>query len=405
MSKGSFDVLRSKYFAYGFSLLILVLGVVFAIIFGGFNTGIDFGSGFSERIQIAPLGLAMSYDEESSVYATVSGSVLNLEFRDASGVHDYSFPSTRCETVGDLAKALESLGIKCRVADASLSVRNFAPGFGFPTTVATTPVRLNYSTDTRDVNIDDIRASLTSLGEVNVQTLGKVAEGGFQVKINVKDGETQREVENKVNSALYNYFGEENVVIMQSDFVGPKFSADLLKSSVWAILLAIVLILIYISFRFRLAYALSAIIALTHDVAAMLAFILIFRLEVSATTIAAVLTIIGYSLNNTIVIFDRVRENVKGGARFGVASAINKSVRQSLSRTVITSLTTLFAILPLAIFSSGDIKNFAINLTWGILIGTYSSNFLAPAFLNFFNRFSPIDREEEKENSDLLMQG
>lgn len=290
------------------------------------------------------------------------------------------------------------------MVNGGLPVRNFTPGFGFPAKVGTSVIRLNYATDTRDVNIDDMREALSSLGEVNVQTLGKVSEGGFQVKINVKEGETQRDVEAKVNGALGDYFGEENLVIMQSDFVGPKFSADLLRSSIWAILLAIVLILIYIIFRFRISYAVSSVIALAHDVAMMLAFILIFRLEVSSTTIAAVLTIIGYSLNNTIVIFDRVREMVKLDSKGDIAGIINTSVRQSFSRTLITSLTTLFAILPLAIFSSGDIKLFAINLTWGIFIGTYSSNFLAPAFLLFFNRFAPINRENKKVEEDLLLE-
>ena len=206
-----------------------------------------------------------------------------------------------------------------------------------------------------------------------------------------------------MNSALSAAFGSENVVVMQSDFVGPKFSSSLLKSSCYAILLAILLILLYISLRFRLSYAISSIIALFHDVLMMLALIVIFRLEVSATTIAAILTIIGYSLNNTIVIFDRVRENVAENPKESVDSLINLSVRQSLTRTIITSLTTLCAIVPLAIFATGDIKLFAINLTWGIVVGAYSSNFIASGLLSLFNRVSPINKVKEKKREDYSL--
>ena len=140
-----------------------------------------------------------------------------------------------------------------------------------------------------------------------------------------------------------------------------------------------------------------------HDVLAMLSFILIFRLEVSSTTIAAVLTIIGYSLNNTIVIFDRIRENIKIEKKLDVESLISMSVRQSMTRTVITSLTTLFAIVPLAFRGSGDIQLFAINLTWGLIAGAYSSVFLAPAFLSFFHRIMPINVEKEKKEEEYSL--
>ncbi|NLZ67959.1 MAG: protein translocase subunit SecF, partial [Spirochaetales bacterium] len=189
------------------------------------------------------------------------------------------------------------------------------------------------------------------------------------------------------------------VVVLQSDFVGPRFSSTLITSSVKAILIAVLLILAYIWIRFRFAYAISAIIALLHDILMMLVFITIFRLEVSSTTIAAVLTIIGYSLNNTIVIFDRVRENVELLKGQSLDTVIDTSVTQSLTRTIITSLTTLFAVVPLAIFTNGSIQLFALNLIWGIVIGTFSSNFLAPALLHWFNKVKPVNVEKLKKHS------
>ncbi|MDY5930418.1 MAG: protein translocase subunit SecF [Candidatus Ornithospirochaeta sp.] len=397
------DVLKYKYAAIGVSSAFIVIGIVFFIVFGGFNTGIDFGSGFSERVQVAPLGFKASYSGQKSAVLSVSSNTLVLQLRDANGVEIHQYPESDYPTAGDVAKALSDSGISVEVKDPSLRTGNLVSGFGFPAVLTSSPFNVNFATDSKDVTIEDIREALKAVGSVNVQTVGTQSDGIFQVRLSVEDGETQSEIEAKVNAALRSAFGNDSLVVMQSDFVGPKFSSALLLNSIKAVLIAIALVLVYIAIRFRLSYALSSIIALFHDVLAMLSFILIFRLEVSSTTIAAVLTIIGYSLNNTIVIFDRVRENIKLNKKHDVCDIINRSIEQSLSRTVITSLTTLFAIVPLAIFGSGDIKLFAINLTWGVVIGAYSSNFLAPAMLSFFHKLWPINVEKEKNEDYSLV--
>ena len=397
------DVLKYKYAAIGVSSAFIVIGIVFFIVFGGFNTGIDFGSGFSERVQVAPLGFKASYSGQKSAVLSVSSNTLVLQLRDANGVEIHQYPESDYPTAGDVARALSDSGISVEVKDPSLRTGNLVSGFGFPAVLSSSPFNVNFATDSKDVTIEDIREALKAVGSVNVQTVGTQSDGIFQVRLSVEDGETQSEIEAKVNAALRSAFGNDSLVVMQSDFVGPKFSSELLLNSIKAVLIAIALVLVYIAIRFRLSYALSSIIALFHDVLAMLSFILIFRLEVSSTTIAAVLTIIGYSLNNTIVIFDRVRENIKLNKKHDVCDIINRSIEQSLSRTVITSLTTLFAIVPLAIFGSGDIKLFAINLTWGVVIGAYSSNFLAPAMLSFFHKLWPINVEKEKNEDYSLV--
>ena len=158
---------------------------------------------------------------------------------------------------------------------------------------------------------------------------------------------------------------------------------------------ALLLILAYVWFRFKLAFAVSAIIALVHDVAIMLGFIGTFQMEVSTATIAAVLTIIGYSLNDTIVIFDRVRENIGILREESFENIINASITQSLSRTLITSLTTLLAVLAIFIFGTGAIKDFALNLIVGIFVGTYSSMFVAsPILLSWINTRERKKKEE-----------
>lgn len=393
------DVLKFKVPALIFSSLFIVAGIIVFILLG-FNAGIDFGSGYSESVQIAPLGLTVSYEGSESAVLSVSGTTLTLTFRSASGVEEKEFPSSLYPTAGELGAALAASGLKVKVVDPTLCTDNLVSGFGYPMTLTTSPGRINFSTEGEDVTISSLRSALSEIDGVKVQTVGDKNSGAFQVRVLLKENEGQSEAERRINGELSKVYGEENIVVLQSDFVGPKFSSSLFRSSVSAILIAFVLILLYISVRFRISYALSSIIALIHDVLMMLSFVVILRLEVSSTTIAAVLTIIGYSLNNTIVIFDRVRENIKENRGSDPASMVSWSVRQSFTRTFITTLTTLFAIVPLSIFSTGDIRNFAINLIWGLVVGAYSSSIIAPALLMVFHRKFPIDKIKEKKEEE-----
>ena len=165
--------------------------------------------------------------------------------------------------------------------------------------------------------------------------------------------------------------------ILSIDKVGPKIGSELSGKAIMAIIYAITLILIYISFRFEFTYAIGAIAAIAHDVIITLGVFSILGYEISLSVIAAFLTIVGYSLNDTIVIFDRIRENMKALKRESVVSIVNKSINESLSRTIVTSLTTLFVVLTLYFFGGEVIHYFSFALIVGVLIGTYSSIFVA----------------------------
>ena len=165
--------------------------------------------------------------------------------------------------------------------------------------------------------------------------------------------------------------------ILSIDKVGPKIGSELSGKAIMAIIYAITLILIYISFRFEFTYAIGAIAAIAHDVIITLGVFSILGYEISLSIIAAFLTIVGYSLNDTIVIFDRIRENMKSLKRESVVSIVNKSINESLSRTIVTSLTTLFVVLTLYFFGGEVIHYFSFALIVGVLIGTYSSIFVA----------------------------
>ncbi|MEA4861064.1 MAG: protein translocase subunit SecF [Sphaerochaeta sp.] len=398
MLKKDIPVIKLRWYSWALAGVLLLAGAISLIAFGGFNLGVDFESGLSQRIQIAPVGLEVTYSGNKDAVLSISGSALSLEVRGDEGVSTTSFRFAAYPTAKDLASALSGVAqVSATAVDGSLRSEDLLSGYGFPATLSATPTRLNFQS-AGNTSIEDVRSALSALGNVKVQTVGSSSSQTFQVRLGIKDNATQSSMEEEVKVALATHFGEGNVVVLQSDYIGPKFSATLLSSSILAIVVAMALILVYVWFRFRFAYAVSSLIALLHDILMMLTVISLLRLEFSSTTIAALLTIIGYSLNNTIVIFDRVRENVTLNKEASLSAHIDRSVTQSMGRTIMSAVTTLVAILPLAIFASGDIQLFAVNMGFGILFGTFSSNLLAPAMLYW------ISKAQKKANVEKAVQ-
>lgn len=398
MLKKDIPVIKLRWYSWALAGVLLLAGAISLIAFGGFNLGVDFESGLSQRIQIAPVGLEVTYSGNKDAVLSISGSALSLEVRGDEGVSTTSFRFAAHPTAKDLASALSGVAqVSATAVDGSLRSEDLLSGYGFPATLSATPTRLNFQS-AGNTSIEDVRSALSALGNVKVQTVGSSSSQTFQVRLGIKDNATQSSMEEEVKVALATHFGEGNVVVLQSDYIGPKFSATLLSSSILAIVVAMALILVYVWFRFRFAYAVSSLIALLHDILMMLTVISLLRLEFSSTTIAALLTIIGYSLNNTIVIFDRVRENVTLNKDASLSAHIDRSVTQSMGRTIMSAVTTLVAILPLAIFASGDIQLFAVNMGFGILFGTFSSNLLAPAMLYW------ISKAQKKANVEKAVQ-
>jgi preprotein translocase subunit SecF len=386
MPKKDIPVIRYRWFAWVLAIVLLLVGGGAFIVNGGFNLGVDFESGLSQRIQVAPVGLTVSYSGNEDAVLSISGSALSLEVRGSEGVSIKTFKSASYPTAADLAAALNAVdNIEAVALKGSLETTDLLSGYGFPATLSTDPTKLNFKAS-GSVTIEDIRTSLGALGNVKVQTMGASDGQMFQVRLGIKDDDTQASMEEDIRLALDAHFGEGSVVVLASDYIGAKFSKTLVSSSILAIIVAMALILVYVWVRFRIAYAVSSLIALVHDVLMLLGVIALFQFEFSSTTIAALLTIIGYSLNNTIVIFDRIRENVSLHQKVSLSVQIDKSVSQSLSRTIMSAVTTLAAILPLAVFASGDIRMFAVNMGFGILIGTFSSNMLAPAMLYWISK-------------------
>ncbi len=378
---------KIRYIMFLISILLIAAGIAGTVARGGFNLGIDFQAGLNQRVQIAPVAFSVSYNGAGDVALDMSGSGLSLELRNDEGVSTFSYAFDEYPSVDDLVK--EMSGVKdlvvIPVSSGTAKSSDLTSGLSYPLGIGSEPSYVNI-VGSRPVSIDRVRTALAPLGNPQVQVVGKEALSEFIVRVSDSDGTMKEKLEGDITALLEKVFGANTVVIKQSDYVGPRFSNNLASQSVSLTLVALLLILAYIWFRFKLGFAVSAITALGHDVLIMLGFIGATGMEVSTTTIAAVLTIIGYSLNDTIVVFDRIRENqvlLKGDR---LDNIINTSITQSLSRTIITSLTTLLAVTALYVFGTGSIQDFALNLIVGILVGTYSSIFIAsPVLLSWTN--------------------
>jgi preprotein translocase subunit SecF len=251
------------------------------------------------------------------------------------------------------------------------------------------------------VGIADLRNALSEIEGVSLQVVGRPTEQQFTIKVIApeEDPRFQNRMEAKLAELLGDSFGLENVEVQASDFVGPRYSRELAGQTVSIVLVAMLLILIYTTFRFRIHYATAAVLCLVHDTLIMMGVIAVFQLEMTTTTIAAVMTIIGYSLNDTIVIFDRVRENRALMRDADLAVILNTSITQSMGRTVLTSLTTLLAVVTIYIFGTGDIKNFALSLIVGVVVGTYSTVFIASPIVLGWSRL--VDRRRKRRDVQL----
>jgi preprotein translocase subunit SecF len=256
----------------------------------------------------------------------------------------------------------------------------------------------------RHVSIADLRDALSSVEGVNLQVVGRPAEQQFTVKVIApsEDASFQNRMEDRLSGLLGAAFGAGNVEIQSSDFVGPRYSRELAGQTISIVLVAMALILIYTAFRFKFRYATAAVLCLVHDTLVMMGVIAVFQLEMTTTLIAAIMTIIGYSLNDTIVIFDRVRENQELMRDADLAVILNTSITQSMSRTLLTSLTTLMAVATIFIFGTGDIKNFALSLMVGIVVGTYSTIFIASPIVLGWTRVA--DRRRKRRDIQLYGQ-
>ena len=240
-------------------------------------------------------------------------------------------------------------------------------------------------------NINELRNMVLTLkaGEISIQKFGK--EGDYLIRIQKQEGDQKQQIAmiEKVKLLIDNDYS-----IRRSEFVGPTVGDELKVAGIYAVSLSLLAIMVYIWFRFEWQFSIAAIIALIHDVISTVGLFSFLQLEFNLATIAAILTTAGYSINDTVVIFDRVRENLRRYKSKDHYYIYNKSINETLSRTVITSVTTLIALFIIFFFGGAVLSDFALAMIWGVLIGTFSSIFVAVSILTFFD----INKGEKVED-------
>tara|TARA_A100001011_G_scaffold310441_1_gene327072 strand:+ start:3014 stop:3922 length:909 start_codon:yes stop_codon:yes gene_type:complete len=249
--------------------------------------------------------------------------------------------------------------------------------------------------ENKDIKVLDIRDSLKklNLGDINVKNFGQDRDFLIKIEEKLKDNEV---LISKIKTTLDQDLNEE-VNYRRVESVGPKVSAELLKSGVISIGLALLMMLFYIWFRFEWQFSLGSIIALFHDVIITVGIFSLLSIEINLSIVAAVLTIVGYSMNDTVVIYDRIRENLSKYNKLEIDQISNLSVNETLSRTLITSVTTLLALFSIFILGGEILKGFSFAMILGVIIGTYSSIFVASPVLRYLKvSYKTLEKKEDK---------
>jgi preprotein translocase subunit SecF len=398
----------SKYFipAAVISILLTVSGVVGYILMG-FNLGVDFQAGLIQEIQFAPTAFNLTYTGSGNASISLSRTAVDIVISGA-GVDEvtHRFAFAAYATQGELVRGLREvvgLNVTQPASDAAQSSWLTQSAQSSPVLDANQPFVIHYLPPTLSpVRIEDVRSSLLPLGTVSVQVLGTPAERRFMIRL--EDSELESGGggvhSDRIIEALENSFGRGEVAVTRSDYVGSRFSKQLTDQAGLLMSMTLLLIIAYCTIRFKIRYAVGAVLAIMHDALIMVAFIVWTRMEFNTTTIAAILTILGYSINDTVVVFDRIKETQRMYPDEIFVNILNKAISDTLSRTIITTLTTMLAVFSLYFFTTGSMKDFALALLVGMVSGVYSTIFIASGLVYLWDT-----QAKKREKKKLVPEG
>lgn len=369
--------------------LALILFGVFGLTTKGFNLGVDFQAGINQYVQFAYPAFEISYAGSGDAVLSVTDTKATLVFSGADVENrTVTYDLVAVGSLADLAREMSTqAGVSARVTDGEgKSAASLVPTYQGDFRLGTAAIVLCREPDgdpERFATIEDVRKAAETLGSVSVQNLGDKTKQQYIVRL--RDDGTDPSFSAagaaRIKAALEQGFGAGRVVVMKTDFVGARFSKDLADNAWKLTLLTLIVITIYATIRFKLQYALGAVLAILHDALIMVGFIVWTRMEFNTSTLAAILTILGYSINDTIVIFDRIREDKRLLPTESVRNLMNKAITETLGRTFITTVTTMLAVLAIFFFTTGSMRDFALCLFVGMVSGTYSTIFIASAFV------------------------
>ena len=364
------------------SAVIILFGIV-GVFTKGINFGLDFKPGLIEEVRVAEPVAEITYDGAAKIALDLSAGQMDLVITGTSANNETrSFNFAVYNTVALLADEVNKVdGVNMTVKNGSYDTTKLFLNSAVSTILSNEALYI-YPAGTSEITTDDIREALSE-DNIAIKQLGSGADASYQIRMGISEGDVQNELQSSVNEKLYTKFGKENVAIVKTDFIGSGMSKSTTRKSIVMFICVIVLIWAYAAIRFHWDFALGSVIALLHDVLIMITFITWSGMEFSVTVLAAVLTIVGYSINATVVILDRIRYNLKmmtEAKKFN--DILNKALSDTFTRSVLTTVTTLFAVLSLFIFTTGSIKDFSLALIVGLISGMYSSIFISSAFIS-----------------------
>jgi|JFJP01.1.fsa_nt_gi preprotein translocase subunit SecF len=375
-----------------FSAAVIAFGMI-GLVTKGINLGVDFQAGINQYVKLAYPAADISYSGSGSPVLSINESKLTVVFSGADVVsRTVEWDLRTVGTLNDLSSAMNAENIMMVIRDgAGLSASLLVPTYQGDFVLGRKALliyRAPKSAAEMYGSVELVRKASNSIGTASVQSMGDAS--AMQYMIRLRDDGTDKNFSEKIpaliKAALEAEFGADKVITMRTDYVGARFSKDLADSSLKLTLFTLLAILAYATIRFKMQYALGAVLAILHDALVMITFIVWSRMEFNTTSIAAILTILGYSINDTIVIFDRIREDHKLDPTAKLSNILDKSITETLGRTFITTFTTMLAVLALYFFTSGSIKDFALALFVGMVSGTYSTIFVASAFVQFWDK-------------------
>ena len=368
-----------------FSTVVILFGIA-GIFTRGINFGIDFQPGLINEVRISSPAAELTYAGNAKASLSLEKDKLEIVVSGTGAENETkSYLYTAYPTVKDLAAAVNA----DTVAHMKVLGTGNAPSSALFVNSAVSPLLgkmpFNLYAENVPLTIEDMRSALNGIQGAAVKQLGEGETSSFQIRAALSsEDESSGEIQTEITSALGKAFGKENVAVLKTDFIGSSFSKNLAQKSILLLALTFLLIWAYAAVRFHWDFALGSIVALIHDAMIMFTFIVWTQMEFSTTVLAAVLMIIGYSINDTVVILDRLRSNLKTVKVKTFTELLNISLRDTLSRSIITTATTLFAGIALFVFTTGSIKDFALALIVGLLSGLYSSIFISSGFIALF---------------------
>jgi preprotein translocase subunit SecF len=405
---------RTIRFSRGFVPAVIASAAL--IVFGligyatkGFNLGVDFQAGVNQTVQLAYPAATISYNGKGNAAMTVSETAITLVFSGAEVEQKTVVLGFDTHpTIGDLAKALDaeqSMDVKVEAGQETLASTLLVPTYQGNTLLNLKSMILHRAPTSEKeafATTEQVRDALSSLGQISVQVIKPASNQRFLIRVQDegKDPNFTANTRASIINGLETKFGLDRVVELKTDFVGARYSQTLTKTSLILVLATLALILLYSTLRFKISYALGAVLAIFHDALMMVGFIVWTGMEFNSSTIAAILTILGYSINDTIVQFDRVREERKLRPTDKFVDVIDYALTVTLGRTIITTAATMLTVLALFFFTTGSMRDFSLALLVGMISGTYSTIFIASAFVAWWDE--KVDSKRPKKAAENL---